>query len=162
MNVSVLGYCWEHNPRRGLGDHPYLKYYTPPLELCGVNMSINHLAVKINDWVIHPLTKGFNQTNTSWVKEKVSLRVFGTPKEELFMGSTTKLLHEIVEFVDSVKLAEWSAYLWFYTFGLYKNKRDCIYFTKELLHFCLGIEKGVCLTPYNYFKEISNHGYGSA
>lgn len=149
MNVSVLGYCW------GVCRDPlYLKihYYVSPL--IGLDYSISHLGIQINDWIIHPLSNN----NAVWVKEKLSERCFGTPCKSMYIGKTDKTLFDLINFTENVKCNWWSSVLWLYTFGLVK-KRDCVSVTKEFLNFALGISIPKVITPNDLLKELENHGY---
>ena len=157
MNVSVLGYCWGGEFMAG-----YIKWHRKALELVGFDMTVNHLAVKVNDWIIHPFSKGWSGTEIKWVKEKVSARCFGHPCQEVHLGSTNLILSDFMLYASERKVKIWSSYAWFYTLGLYRNKKDCVSFTKEMLGLCLELGPFKAQTPYCLLKEISNHGYGSA
>jgi hypothetical protein len=157
MKVSVLGYCWDDDLNAG-----YVRWHRKALKLVGLDMTINHLALQFNDWVVHPFSKGFSGKDIKWIKERVSARFFGEPCEQVHLGSTDLLLSDIIAHSEARDQKLWSNYAWFYTLGFYKNKRDCVSFTKEMLDLCLGIGPLKAQTPYCLLKEISNHGYGSA
>lgn len=157
MEVSLLSYCWKEDRMAG-----YVKWHRKALELVGYDVTINHLALRFNDWIVNPFYSGLFNSDIKWIKEKVSDRIFGKPCKETCFGSTNLMLLDAINFTNQVQVKLWTNYAWFYTLGLYKNKKDCVFFAKEMLNLCLGIGPFKAQTPYCLLKEISNHGYGSA
>ena len=149
--ISVLGYCWKDHLEAG-----YLKWHGPILEMLGFDMTVTHLALKVNDWIVHP----FSGNDIKWVKARVSDRCFKKPCREVYVGHTHKTLDEI-QFESRTHPTNISTcYLWFYTCGLYTNKQDCVSWTKKMLEFTSGVPFFTCQTPNNMLKELENHGYG--
>lgn len=154
MNVSVLGYCFDKEYRAG-----YLKWHSKPLNLIGLDMTVNHLALQLDDWIVHPFTKGLSSRNVKWLKEKVSLHCFGKPCRVVHIGQANYPLSFFVINSEQRDLKLWSSYAWFYSLGLYRNKKDCVSFTKEMLDLCMGIGPLHAQTPNTLLQELHNHGY---
>ena len=149
-SLSILGYCWKDHLQAG-----YLKWHDPILKLIGVDTTVTHLALKVNEWVVHP----FQDNDIKWMKERVSDRCFGKPCQEIYIGHTHKELHDLIEVSKQQETKTWSCYAWFYTCGLYTNKLDCVSFTRSMLEYTHNI-RIKCQTPTCLLKELQNNGYG--
>ena len=154
IDVYVHGYCWH-------GDHAakYLKYHRLPLELVGFDMSCNHLAIQFNDWIVHPFNNKLFESSIRWIKQKVSDRCFGKTCKSLYIGATDKTLGDLVNYSNTRETRLWSCYAWFYTLGLYRNKKDCVSFTKEMLEYSMEITGLHGVTPNTLLQELHNRGY---
>ena len=150
-DISVLGYCWKNHLQAG-----YMKWHTPILELVGLDTTVTHLALRVNDWVVHP----FSNNEIRWMKDRVSDRCFKQPCQEIYIGNTHKKLHEIQQEGNLHTTNTASCYYWFYTAGLYRNKRDCVSWVKNMLVFTNNIPQLRCQTPSCLLKDLENHGYG--
>jgi len=154
IDVSVLGYCWGEELMGG-----YFTFHRNFLKFIGHDLSVTHLCLKFNDWVVHPFSHGVNKKEIKWIKEKVATRCFGNPCQEIYLGQTNYLLSDIISYANEREINTWSTYAYLYTMGYYKNKKDCVSFTKEMLDFCLGLGPFKEQFPSYLLKEISNHGY---
>lgn len=150
-HVSVLGYCWGDALQAG-----YFKWHGPALRMVGVDTDVNHLALRFGNWIVHP----FSDNKIKWVKDSVSDRCFGQPCRELYIGESLRNLGEAVNEGKRHETITWTCYAWFYTLGMYKNKRDCVSWVKNMLAFTNNIPKLPCQTPSCLLKELENHGYG--
>lgn len=153
MEVKVHGYCWK-DTREAM----YMKIHGPILSLLGHDTSITHLAIQFGRWVVHP----FSSSQIKWIKEDVDRRIFEPPCRTLVIGHTNKQLLELMSVTKEYKTHVWSAYLWFYTCGLYYNKKDCTSFVRDMLKYSMGIDIPRRQFPSSLLKELENNGYRSS
>jgi len=160
LPIKLLAYSWH-------GDKlaKYLKWHKFFVEnILRIELDITHLGLQVGDAVYHSFSGSApDNRKAHWISRKVSERVYKEPKYEIDLGYTDKNLSFAWGLTADNRTPVWSIYVWFYSFGLIKIKKDCVSSSRTLINYMAkDVPTLKAESPYGLLKELENHGYGSA
>lgn len=155
VNVSILGYKWGKEAAK------YVVYHAPIMKLVGISMDITHLGIQCGDYVYHNLGNSKpNNRRAHWINRKVSDRLYGKPDAELCLGNSKESCDYARGLTADIRTPVVYQYLWFYSLGRIKLKKDCVWVSKLLIsHLLPDLPPLKSQMPSSILKELKNHGY---